>query len=289
MSKQKIVFIVNPNSGTDRTKASFLKNLDAFRSYSPFDVLLEYTARAGHAKEIVNGHLQNGIGHFVAVGGDGTVNEVASQLLEKDAVLYIIPKGSGNGLARHLKIPMEEAAALRRIAGARVREIDCGFINGIPFLCTSGIGFDAYSAALFSGSKKRGFMSYVLTGLTGYWKYQPVKLVFQDRSAQIFSLTFANADQFGNNALIAPKATIDDGFLDCMLINPHPSVAALGLIRSMFKGNLDQSGYTEYYRAKEFKVETERAPLIHFDGEPFQLEVNHIEVTIKEKVLKVGI
>jgi diacylglycerol kinase family enzyme len=174
VSKQKIVFIVNPNSGTDRKKQSFLTHLQDFRKQSPFEVILEYTARAHHAKEIVNEYLAAGAKRFVAVGGDGTVNEVASQLIHKEATLYIIPKGSGNGLARHLGIPLDESGAFQTILKCREQTIDCGLIHGIPFLCTAGIGFDAYSAALFSGSKRRGFLTYIKTGVAAYKNYEPV-------------------------------------------------------------------------------------------------------------------
>jgi diacylglycerol kinase (ATP) len=289
VSKQRIVFIINPNSGTDHKKKSLLNKLETFRKDNRFEITIEYTSGRGHAAKLTYAYLQKNILHFVAVGGDGTVNEVASQLIDTEAVLYIIPKGSGNGLARHLALPMDEASAIQRIISGKTQRIDCGYINNIPFLCTAGIGFDAYNADLFANTGKRGFLTYIQIGLSSYFNYKPVQVRFQNKQLEAFSLTFANANQFGNNAFIAPGAIINDGLLDCTLIKPHPLSASLNLARRLFNKTIIQSEYASTYQGKSFIIETNFPPLIHFDGEPYRLNENRIEVKVKENALTIGI
>lgn len=223
MSKQKILFIINPNSGGKSKNKNIEEKIRKIIPGNASELIFEYTARAGHATEIVSEYLGKGLGHFVAVGGDGTVNEIAARLRNTGALLSIIPLGSGNGLARHLNISFELKKAVKTILDKKIKIIDSGEINGIPFFCTAGIGFDAYCAHIFNNGKHgRGLANYVRIILSNFLTYKTNSCTFEGSPVEYFSMSFGNADQFGNNAYITPKAVIDDDFLDCTLIKKHP-------------------------------------------------------------------
>ncbi len=288
MSKQKILFIINPNSGGKSKNKNIEEKIKKIIPENASELIFEYTARAGHAAEIVSEYLQKGLDHFVAVGGDGTVNEIATRLRNTGALLSIIPLGSGNGLARHLNISFKLEKAVKIILDKNIKTIDSGEINGIPFFCTAGIGFDAYCADIFNnGHHGRGLSNYVRIILTNFFTYKAKKCSFEGNPVEYFSMSFGNADQFGNNAYITPKAIIDDDFLDCTLIKKHPKFHGLELMYRLMNKTIDQSRYTEYYRAKTFKVEADENLLIHFDGESKQLDTHRLEVKIIEKALRI--
>ncbi|WP_341227316.1 diacylglycerol kinase family protein [uncultured Arcticibacterium sp.] len=289
MSKQDILFVINPNSGTDRKKSSLENSIKSHLSAEKSNAIIVYTKRPLHAQEIVQSYLKKGIKEVVAVGGDGTINEVASQLIGTDVVLNLISKGSGNGLARHLGVFENEKSCVERINQGKVIDIDTGLINGIPFLCTAGLGFDAYGAEKFGKMEGRGFKNYVRASLSSYFQYKPLQIQLDGTSHKVFSITFGNASQYGNNAFITPTASVTDGLLDCCIIKEHPKTAGLGLTQKLFSGKIETSKYVEYYRRKSFVIKLQEPALIHYDGEPMQLESKEIKVEIKPKSLKIKI
>lgn len=287
MNKQAIWFIVNPISGGKNVHQSIVKLIDNQldkRLYSP---KICYTEYAGHATEIAEESVKNGIPTVVAIGGDGTVNEVGKALIHTNTALGIIPTGSGNGLARELEIPMKAAKAIESLNTPISKIIDVCYANEVPFFCTAGIGFDAHCAEIFSKTKGRGMLNYVKVGFTEFWKYKSLNCIFGANNYEVFSITFGNASQFGNNAYITPTAIIDDGLIDCTIISPPSPLQALSMIAQLFNGNIHSSELSENYRGTKFKVSTEQNLLIHYDGEPLRLNTNELTIRISEKSLRV--
>lgn len=287
MNKQAIWFIVNPISGGRKVHQSIVKLIDNQLDKKIYVPKVCYTQYAGHANEIAAEAVKNGVSTVVAIGGDGTVNEVGKALIHTNTALGIIPTGSGNGLARELEIPMKPAKAIESLNTPVSKIIDVCYANEVPFFCTAGIGFDAHCAEIFSKIEGRGMLNYVKVGFSEFWKYKPLRCIFGASDYDIFSITFGNASQFGNNAYITPTAVIDDGLIDCTIINPPSAIQALSMISQLFNGNIHSSVLSENYRGTKFKVSTEQNLLIHYDGEPLRLNTNELTISISEKSLRV--
>lgn len=287
MNKQSIWFIVNPISGGKKKHQKIVKLIDNQLDKQIYLYEVHYTEFAGHATEIAQEAVKQQIPFVVAVGGDGTVNEVGKALINTKTALGIIPTGSGNGLARELEIPMKPAKAIESLNTPINKQIDVCFVNDVPFFCTSGIGFDAHCSEVFSKMSGRGLWNYIKVGFLEFWKNKPLKCVFGGTDYEVFSITFGNASQFGNNAYITPTAIIDDGLIDCTIIQPPSAFQALQMIWQLFNGNIHSSGLSENYRGTKFKVKTELNCLIHYDGEPLQFATNELIISIKEKSLRV--
>lgn len=275
------LFIVNPKSGnsSEREFSALLRLIDNEMKSAGLVSQSVVTESRGHANEIARTAVKNSNwAAVVAVGGDGTVNEVARALLHTNIPLGIIPSGSGNGLARHLHIPMNLRSALHRLTEGSLIRIDSAQINDTPFFCTSGIGFDAAVSHRFAASTERGFKNYVRYSVSVYQKYRPLKIRLDRRDASAFLLTFANASQFGNNAWIAPKASTNDGLLDLCHIHPFPDWYSPVLGTRLFAKTLDQSRYVSYRTFREITLSAEAPVLAHFDGEPLTIENSEIRV-----------
>lgn len=223
-------------------------------------------------REIVESELNRGVKDFVVVGGDGTVNMVARHLLGNKANLGIIPVGSGNGLARHLKIPLQLSKLPDFIRWHKILKMDYGMINDLPFFCTAGLGFDAKVALSFSEQKKRGFSNYLKVILKDFaaYKSETLSIDFHGKSisSPFFMTTFANTEQFGNNAYISPKASAQDGLLDMCLVSPFPKIKATLMGQLLMSGNIESSKYYEMIRIKEAVLIRDRPDWIHIDGDP---------------------
>ncbi len=233
--------------------------------------------------------LQDSTDIIAAVGGDGTVNEVGRSLVHTKATLAIIPVGSGNGLARHLGIPVGLIQAIKALNHAYPTVIDTAKINDNIFLGVAGIGFDAHIAQQFSEFGKRGFFSYCQIALREFSRYKPESYVITMDGKQIirkaFILTFANSSQYGNNFIIAPKAQISDGHLDLVIIDNIPRYSIPQFIYKFKQGTLDRSHHFETHRFREITIHHPHMQA-HIDGEPLQFH-NDIKVTIQPKSLKV--
>jgi len=236
-----VVFIVNPIAGT-RQKDFILENI---RHHLPEELATKiiFTEYPGHAHDIATEMVRQGITTIVAVGGDGTVNEVASALVKTNCRLGIIPAGSGNGLARHLGIPLQVPEALELILHHRIQNIDAGKVNGKYFFCTCGTGFDASVGKKFSRDSRRGMLSYVRATIHQYINYSPKSYTLKTSNKKVklkaFLVTFANSGQYGNNAYIAPNAVIDDGMLDLCILRPFPKTSTISLGLRLFFKNID--------------------------------------------------
>jgi diacylglycerol kinase (ATP) len=285
-----VIFIVNPIAGT-RQKDYILENI---QHHLPKELSTEiiFTEYQGHAFEIATEKVRQGITTIVAVGGDGTVNEVASALVKTHCRLGIIPAGSGNGLARHLGIPLQVPEALQLIMNHRVQKIDAGKVNGKFFFCTCGTGFDASVGKKFSRDSRRGMLSYVRATIHQYINYSPKSYTLTTSHKKVklkaFLVTFANSGQYGNNAYIAPNAVIDDGMLDLCILRPFPRASTISLGLRLFFKNIDQSPYLEVMRVKKatLKRKGHKKITIHLDGEPMTLS-GKLKIKVVEHGLQV--
>ncbi|RAU82049.1 diacylglycerol/lipid kinase family protein [Pontibacter arcticus] len=271
MSKlSPIRFIINPTSGP-RNKVDVAARINLLLDQTKYKPDIVYTTHAGHAPELAREAAEAGYEVVVAVGGDGTMNEVAKGLLHSDTALGILPRGSGNGLARHLQIPLQLDKAILALNNGVKSRIDSGSINGHPFFTTAGIGFDAYISSVFAGNKKRGLQTYVELILKEIRKYKhlPVTVTIngQSISTDCFVMAFANAAQYGNNAYIAPLADIRDGLLDVCLIRQLDFVKALNLSYCMLAKQLANADSAEYFKTTNVEIETEEPMMFHADGE----------------------
>ena len=275
------LFIVNPKSGDHSGRKlpeliRFIEEKMRDLGQVPQTIITE---SRGHATEIAATALKsNRWNAIVAAGGDGTVNEVARALVHSDTPLGILPLGSGNGLARHLHIPMNTGAALKRLVEGTPVRIDSARINDTPFFCTCGIGFDAAVSHRFASSAGRGLKNYIRYALEIYKEYRPIPVNLDQAILQIFLLTFANAGQFGNNAWIAPRASVNDGLLDLCLVPPFPEWYSMVFGARLFAKNLDQSQYISYRKLRKITVGIDAPVLAHFDGEPLTINSSEIHV-----------
>ena len=287
--KKRIAFIINPFSGIGKKgdlSAIIKKGLDA-RLFDPEIVETKYR---GHGTELAKSFVEKDFDIVVAVGGDGTVNEIARSLVHTNASLGIVPIGSGNGLARHLGIPMNVKKAIQQLNHSEPIFMDYGLVNGRPFFCTCGTGFDAYVSTEFAKGKKRGIMSYIEKIITGYFSYKSQNYYLKgdgiDLKAKAFVLTFANASQWGNNAYIAPQASVQDGKIDISIMSNFPIIAIPTLALQLFAKTIDKDLFVTTLRADSISLKREEAGPFHYDGEPYE-EGKEIEVKTIADGLKV--
>ncbi|HEY4785766.1 MAG TPA: diacylglycerol kinase family protein [Bacteroidales bacterium] len=288
-TKTKIAFIINPKSGTNK-KHNLPEIITEVLDQSKFQTDFLFTKCAGHATELAKQLIVQGYKRIVAAGGDGTVNEVARSLVNTDVVLGILPCGSGNGLARFLKIPMKlkEAIALQG-TGSEI-SIDFGLINDNPFFCTCGVGFDAHIGNKFAQSHKRGFFTYVKETVKAFFNYKPkkykIKVDGEKLKTRAFLITVANAGQYGNDAYIAPQADITDGMLDLCILTPFPKHKAFHLGYRLFNRTMDRCSYIKVRKGQTITIKRKKKGEVHLDGEP-AIMGKKLKIRIVEKGLKV--
>ena len=287
--KKKIVFILNPISGTS-SKKGIPDLIDQTIDGERFDHELRLTEYAGHAAEIAKTCAQEGVDIVVAIGGDGTVNEVARSLVHTKTALGIIPCGSGNGLARHLCLPMDVKKALQIINDCTIEAFDYGVINDLPFFCTCGMGFDAFISLKFAEAGKRGPITYVENVLKEGLKYKPETYEVSDetgaRKYKAFLIACANASQYGNNAYIAPGATMKDGEMDVVIMEPFDVLDAPQIAADLFMKTFGNNSKIKTFRAKQIHIHRKGPGAIHFDGDPIMTDAD-IDVHIEHNGIKI--
>jgi len=282
-SIEHITFIVNPKSGT-QNKESMPAQIASLIDGERFEHEVVFTEYAGHATQIATQCAKRGDDIVVAVGGDGTVNEVARALVHTQTALGIVPCGSGNGLARHLCIPMDVQKALRIINQAQIEAFDYGVINQQPFFCTCGMGFDAFISLKFAEAGKRGPITYVENVLKEGLKYKPETYEIMDdngtQSYKAFLIACANASQYGNNAYIAPGATMKDGLMDVIIMEPFDALEAPQIAADLFMKTLGNNSKIKTFRTNHVTIRRKEPGAIHYDGDPITTNRNidvHIE------------
>ena len=268
--KERIWFIVNPISG-GRKKASLPALIAAHLDHNRFDYEIIETEFKGHAITIAEKAVTQGIDIVCAVGGDGSVHEVGTTLIGSQTQLAIIPLGSGNGLARHMKIPLKIKEAIECINSGNRIEMDTLKVNNKPILGFGGYGFDALIAKKFEGSSKRGFTSYIKLVLKEVFKYNPINVSIdangQVRKLPVFLCTIANTSEFGNGFIVSPKSDATDGKFEVVILKPFSFWNIPAMLFRYFSGRTDHSGLTEV-------IKTDHATLVlphsygQIDGEP---------------------
>ncbi|MDH6320332.1 diacylglycerol kinase (ATP) [Parabacteroides sp. PH5-13] len=281
--------IINPISGVG-SKRKIPQMIEEACAKGGYSLCISFTEYAGHASELTKQAIENGVKLIIAVGGDGTVNEVAKSMIHSDAILGIIPKGSGNGLARELHIPMDTKRALEMITKANITTIDCCKANDRVFFTTCGVGFDAAVSKKFAREKRRGSITYVKNILDEYLSYQPevYELQFDDQSIKekAFLVACANASQYGNNAFIAPHANIQDGKMDVTILSPFTPLDIAPLAIQLFTKQIERNSKIKSIRASQLTIIRQKPGIMHLDGEPIEVG-NRIEISVIPKALKV--
>ena len=291
---KNIAFIINPISGskdTQNAKRKLPKLIMQTLDKEQWLPNISFTEYPGHATEMAYQFSRMGFDAVVAVGGDGTVNEVARGLRDSQTAMGILPMGSGNGFARHLNIPIRPNKAIEMLNHSEPISVDYGLANGKLFVSTCGTGFDALIADHFAGSNKRGFATYLQNVLHDAFSYQPQTYHIVgdglDVTHKAFLITFANANQWGYEALIAPKASVQDGKMDIMLMSSHAILGSASLALRLFTGHIDDSHFMDTLRAKEVTLEREKADPFHIDGDPVEMEKDiHLHLGVGHRGVK---
>ncbi len=294
----RVAIILNPIAGVRnslervRRRAEHASDLLLAAGADP-EILI--TAHAGHARELASGAIERGARLVVAWGGDGTVNEVATALAFGPVPLGVIPAGSGNGLARHFDLPADPPAAIRRLLSGTDRVIDVGELNGRLFVNLAGLGFDAHVAARFASlhRSRRGFLRYALIVFQELRRYQGAGYEMscdgdQASTHHAFLISFANGRQWGNGAIIAPDAAIDDGYLDAVVVSAQTKATVLRALPRLFSGTVDRARGVQIRRVEHARVTSERPLQGHVDGESIACgEV--VDVRIRPKALRIRV
>jgi len=289
LTKQTICFIINPISGT-RNKDSWPEIINRTIDSLRFDVRVYFTEQAGHAFELARWQIKKGVSYIVAAGGDGTVNEVANAVRDTHVTMGIVPCGSGNGLARHLHIPLKLTDALKLINNASVMSIDYGLVNDKPFFCTFGVGFDAHISHAFALSKKRGFLTYVSIIAKKFFSYRShkykLKIDGQKYKTRAIMVTVANSSQYGNSGYISPHADITDGKLDVCIVHPFPKFKALFFALKLLRKKIDKSNYYQMIKGEKITLKRKHQGDVHLDGDPYTMG-KKLKIRVVPKGLKV--
>ena len=273
-NRKKLMAIINPFSGNskkDKVPQLIQETLD----HSKFDVEIAMVSRDMRVSDLAAQAVRDNFYGVIAVGGDGTVNGAATALKDTNVALAIIPCGSGNGLARHLEIPMNMRKAFEVINCDHVEVCDYCTLNDDTFVCTAGMGFDAEIADRYAQRTKRGALNYVKTAFQVYASYKSIRCTIEIDGMiieeDVFVITCANASQYGNNAFIAPHACLQDGLLDITVIKPFSPLESPIVGGSLFTKTVDKNRHVDTYRARQVKIHSSLPRVYHIDGEPMSM------------------
>ncbi|HPZ36855.1 MAG TPA: diacylglycerol kinase family lipid kinase [Bacteroidales bacterium] len=271
-----VLFIVNPIAGK-RNKFLVIREIKHFCAKNNIDYEIFYTTgNRTDSYEYIKKHFDKDLKAVVAVGGDGTINEVAKAIVNTNVPLLIIPKGSGNGMARHLKMLLPTKDILPALINGRIIDYDVGYLNDQIFLCNAGFGFDAYLANYYSHHTMRKFLPYIFAGIKALIRYKPHRytLKLQVESSNVifipFLLTFSNINQYGYGITINPKARTDDGKLDVAILRPFKWYNVPHIVFLFLRKQLDKSKFQTIIRISSCKIESRTKEFYHIDGEPFE-------------------
>jgi YegS/Rv2252/BmrU family lipid kinase len=291
MEKKKILFVVNPIAGKGR-KELFPSWVDSLLDKSVYDYELCYTKGKGHAKQLADQAVKEGIDIVAAVGGDGTVNEVAQSMINSECTMAIVPFGSGNGLARMLKLSLQPQRVIKNVINkGRSKYIDTALVNGVPFVSIAGFGLDAETADAFARDGHRGFLTYSKIAVEKYFHAQidSCTITLNDNvtfDSRPLMVTFANSNQFGYEAKIAPKAMLDDGLLDVCILKKPILPAAPFVATQLLAGQIHHSPYFQSLQAKKILVRRKKDAVVNIDGEPIMMDKDLL-VEVKPLSLKI--
>jgi YegS/Rv2252/BmrU family lipid kinase len=268
--ERKALFIINPISG-GKKKDGVPELIEKYLDTNLFKPVIVFSDGVSHARQIAKEAVDK-FDLVVAVGGDGTVNEVASAIVGSNTTLGIVPFGSGNGLSRFLNIPMDTQKAIQMLSTGKVITVDSAKLNGQPFFNMAGMGFDAHISEVFSHTKKRGFITYIKSSIKEVINYKPqnyhLEIDGKIYEREAFMLSFANSSQYGNNAHISPRASIQDGLLDVCVIKKFPLWRFFEMGVRMMTKTTDRTKYVEIIRGRHILVKRSVPGPLHLDGEP---------------------
>ena len=285
--KKSILFIVNPISG-GKSKLNFPEMAGNYLDKSLFESTFIFTEGVGHGQKLASENTGKDI--IVAVGGDGTINEIASAMEGTEQWMGIIPCGSGNGLARTLGIPLVDSEAVRRLNNLNCTRIDAGFLNNRKFFNMAGVGFDAHISKVFAEHVNRGLGGYIQTTFReiSNYKTQNYSLEIDGKTFErnAFMISIANSSQYGNNAYISPFASVKDGLLDVCIIRPFPLYVFPLMGYRMFSKTTHKSRFVEIIQGRQIQITRGQPGAVHVDGEPLFME-SELDITIKPLALSV--
>lgn len=288
-NKKKIRFIVNPISGTSN-KNGIIKQIGKNLDVDLYDYEIVVTEQAGHATVLAREAVEKKYFAVIAIGGDGTVNEIGKSLIHTDTALGIIPSGSGDGLARTLHIPHNTQEAIKIINSSLIHRIDYGSMCDNSFFCTCGMGFDAFISMKFQEADTRGLRTYVEKTLYEYLRYKPETYTLVTDSGEkkykAFLIACANASQYGNNAYIAPQASLHDGLMDVSILEPFTMVDIPKLALQLFTRTIDWNGRIKTFKCRKMTIHRAAEGVVHADGDPMMMGKD-IDVEIIHGGLKV--
>lgn len=289
--KEKVLFIVNPISG-HKDKKNFPSLVESLIDKEKYDYNISWTEYGGHAKELAREAIASGVDVIVAVGGDGTINEIGTAMLGAEQTFAIVPCGSGNGLARHLHIPLKAEKVITEVINKGVKsKIDTASINGVPFISIGGVGFDAIIADYFAKDPNRGLKTYVKLVTERYFKFQPEKyhLILDDDTeidCEPLFISFANSNQFGNNAVVSPHASLNDGLLDVCVFKKPSFISIPDVAVKLMTSRIDHSKIVDIYKAKKIKVIRQKEDIANVDGEAMMM-AKDLDIEIKPLSLNI--
>jgi YegS/Rv2252/BmrU family lipid kinase len=289
MNKKSLHFIINPISGTGKQRG-IEKKIETIIDAATFEVFIHYTAKKGHAIEIAKDLVANNAFMIVAVGGDGTVNEVAQTMVNSASILGIVPTGSGNGLARHLGIPQNTSHSLKRLNTLRTKQIDSCLANTSFFINVSGVGYDAHIAHCFAQDKRRGIQTYIKLILSEWWSYSVKRYRIVVNEGECFNgeavqISFANGSQFGNNVVISPQSIADDGQIELCIVKPFKFYEVPSLFLALLTSRLYRTNKMEIITCSSAKIYCSN-DRVHLDGEPSE-STNSIALKVLPKSIRV--
>jgi diacylglycerol kinase family enzyme len=269
--KKRIRFIINPISGGVK-KAKVPQMIETYLDHSKYDYDIAITQYKKHAQAIARESANEGIDIVCAVGGDGSVHEVGTALVGTKTHLAIIPTGSGNGLARHLKVPLKTPDAIRNINAFHSICMDTGLANDKRFLGVGGYGFDAFIAKRFDEYHIRGFWGYTQLVYEEYFSYKPpkIKIVIEDEviKGEYLLCSIANSSEFGNGFCISPASNVVDGQMEFVLLRKFAWWRTMGILSRFFLKKVNGSRFIRIVPFKKARIIL-KEPLAHYDGEPF--------------------
>lgn len=273
MNRKHLVFIVNPKSGVEREKA-IQRAIDNRLDINTYSYEIQHTEYAKHGTELAREAAAKNAYAVVAVGGDGSVNDIVTGLIGTDTSLGIIPKGSGNGMARTMQIPMNEEEAIEVINKGNTIKMDIGYANERPFISNAGVAFDALISRKFAKSTRRGFAMYSWLVTKYMWSYNEwdwnITIDGKHLKEKAFIVCVANGRQFGYNFQIAPDANWTDGLFDLIIINKFPKILSAAIVVRAMTGTLTSSPYVKHYRGKDIIISHPELKLMQTDGDAHQ-------------------
>lgn len=289
MKRRRLLAVINPISGVGG-KAQMPQLITDGLDTERFEVDIKFTEKPGHATLLAHEAVQQRCDIVMAVGGDGTVNEVGSAVRDTETALAVLPCGSGNGLARHLHIPVNAAKAIETINSGVIEQVDYCTVNDRPFFCTCGVGFDAQVSYKFANEDTRGLITYIKTTISEYFRYRAqhyrITIDGETFDEDAFVIACCNAAQYGNNAYVAPRASMQDGKIDVTVIHSFGLGEAALLGARLFTSNIDRDRHVSIYRGRDIIIERVDPDVMHLDGDPMMMP-NRLHIQCHPASMKV--